>query len=79
MNEVNKFYRTWYAPNNAVMVISGKFDKAEVLKKIDQILARLLHVRFLPVYKCQNWIQVKSIHATLRFKRAVILLSFIFI
>lgn len=36
MHELNKFYRTWYAPNNAVMVISGKFDKTEVLKQIDQ-------------------------------------------
>ena len=31
MNELNKFYKEWYAPNNAIMVISGKFDKAEVL------------------------------------------------
>ncbi|WP_180108727.1 MULTISPECIES: pitrilysin family protein [unclassified Acinetobacter] len=36
MNELNQFYRRWYAPNNAVMVISGKFDKAAVLKQIDQ-------------------------------------------
>ena len=36
MNELNQFYRTWYAPNNAVMVISGKFDKVEVLKHIEQ-------------------------------------------
>ena len=36
MNELQTFYRNWYAPNNAVMVISGKFDKAEVLKQIDQ-------------------------------------------
>lgn len=36
MNELNQFYRTWYAPNNAVMIISGKFDKAEVLKQIDK-------------------------------------------
>lgn len=36
MNELNKFYKDWYAPNNAVMVISGKFDKNEVLKQIDQ-------------------------------------------
>ena len=35
MKELNQFYRTWYAPNNAVMVISGKFDKAAVLKQID--------------------------------------------
>ncbi|WP_089604701.1 M16 family metallopeptidase [Acinetobacter piscicola] len=36
MNELNRFYKDWYAPNNAVMVISGKFDKTEVLKQIDQ-------------------------------------------
>ena len=36
MSELNQFYRTWYAPNNAVMVISGKFDKADVLKTVDQ-------------------------------------------
>ena len=36
MNELNQFYKTWYAPNNAIMVISGKFDKTEVLNKIDQ-------------------------------------------
>lgn len=35
MQELNQFYRSWYAPNNAFMVISGKFDKAEVLKQID--------------------------------------------
>ncbi|OTG66575.1 M16 family metallopeptidase [Acinetobacter silvestris] len=36
MDELNQFYRAWYAPNNAVMVVSGKFDKAEVLKQIDK-------------------------------------------
>ena len=33
MPELNQFYRSWYAPNNAVMVISGKFDKTDVLKQ----------------------------------------------
>lgn len=36
LDELQKFYRTWYAPNNAVMVISGKFDKAQVLKTVEQ-------------------------------------------
>lgn len=36
MDELNAFYRAWYAPNNAVMVIAGKFDQAEVLKQIDE-------------------------------------------
>ncbi|WP_431437362.1 M16 family metallopeptidase [Acinetobacter lwoffii] len=35
MQELNHFYRQWYAPNNAFVVISGKFDKAEVLKQLD--------------------------------------------
>lgn len=36
LQELEKFYRDWYAPNNAVMVISGKFNKKDVLKHIDQ-------------------------------------------
>ena len=36
MDELNQFYRTWYAPNNAVMVVTGKFKTAEVLKRIEQ-------------------------------------------
>ncbi|MDQ8934408.1 M16 family metallopeptidase [Acinetobacter rudis] len=36
MAELNQFYRHWYAPNNATMVITGKFDRDAVLKSIDQ-------------------------------------------
>ena len=36
MQELNQFYRSWYAPNNAALVLSGKFDKAAVLKQIDR-------------------------------------------
>lgn len=36
MAELNQFYRTWYAPNNAVMVIAGKFNKKEVLDSIEK-------------------------------------------
>lgn len=36
MNELNQFYRSWYAPNNAVMVVAGKFNKADVLNAIDK-------------------------------------------
>jgi len=51
MDELNKFYRTWYAPNNAVMIISGKFDKAAVLKQIDQ--------QFSPIATRQVPVQTK--------------------
>ena len=36
MDELNKFYRTWYAPNNAVMVLAGKFDKKQVLDTVEK-------------------------------------------
>lgn len=51
MDELNKFYRTWYALNNAVMIISGKFDKAAVLKQIDQ--------QFSPIATRQVPVQTK--------------------
>jgi zinc protease len=36
MDELNHFYKTWYAPNNAVMIIAGKFNSADVLKEVEQ-------------------------------------------
>ena len=35
MPELQQFYRTWYAPNNAVMVIAGQFDATQVLKDVE--------------------------------------------
>lgn len=56
MNELNQFYRTWYAPNNAVMVVAGKFNKADVLSAIEknfsQIPARSIpETAKVPVFK----------------------------
>lgn len=34
--DLQQYYQDWYAPNNAVLVMTGKFDKAAVLKQIDQ-------------------------------------------
>jgi zinc protease len=48
MQELNTFYKDWYMPNNAMMVISGKFDKAQVLKSIDQHFSPL-QKRDIPV------------------------------
>lgn len=46
MNELNQFYRTWYAPNNAIMVVTGKFDQAQLLKSIEQNFS---HIHTHPV------------------------------
>ena len=36
VNELEAFYKTWYAPNNASIVITGNFDKAKVLNELDK-------------------------------------------
>ncbi len=58
MNELNQFYKDWYAPNNAVMVISGKFDKAEVIKQIDKNFSSI------PARKIPNQAQVPIIDSS---------------
>jgi zinc protease len=37
--DVSKFFNTWYAPNNAVLVISGDFAVAEAKKMVEQYFA----------------------------------------
>jgi predicted Zn-dependent peptidase len=36
VDDVSKFFRTYYAPNNAVVVIAGDFDSAEAKKLVEQ-------------------------------------------
>lgn len=36
LEDVDKFFKTFYAPNNAVLVVSGDFDMAEARKMIDK-------------------------------------------
>lgn len=36
LNELQQFYKTWYKPNNAALIITGKFNKADTLKMIEQ-------------------------------------------
>jgi predicted Zn-dependent peptidase len=37
--DVSKFFNTWYAPNNAVLIISGDFTIAEAKKMVEQYFA----------------------------------------
>jgi predicted Zn-dependent peptidase len=41
VEDVQEFFRTYYAPNNAVIVISGAFDLEEVKKLIDKYFATI--------------------------------------
>jgi zinc protease len=38
---LHQFYRTWYAPNNAVLVITGDVDPQSVLAKVKNIYGRI--------------------------------------
>ncbi len=35
LDDIRAFYRTWYAPNNATLVVVGDFDEAQLLALID--------------------------------------------
>ncbi len=39
--DVSKFFRTYYAPNNAVLVIAGDFETAEARKLVEQYFGRV--------------------------------------
>jgi zinc protease len=36
VKDVSDFFRTYYAPNNAVLTLVGDFDSAEVMKKVER-------------------------------------------
>ena len=41
MDDVAKFFRTYYAPNNAVLVIAGDFETAEAKKMVEQYFGNI--------------------------------------
>ncbi len=44
-----EFYRTWYAPNNAILVVAGDIDAAELRPLAERAYGRLRPTRDLPV------------------------------
>jgi zinc protease len=34
LDEIRAFYKTWYAPNNATLVVVGDFDETELLERV---------------------------------------------
>jgi zinc protease len=41
VDDVKDFFRTYYAPNNAVLVLVGDFDPAEALQKVEQYFGNI--------------------------------------
>ncbi len=49
-----EFYRTWYAPNNAILVVAGDVDAAELRPLAERYYGRLRPTRDLPA---RAWVQ----------------------
>jgi zinc protease len=47
-----EFYQTWYAPNNAILVVAGDVDAAELRPLAERYYGRLRPTQDLPV---RNW------------------------
>ena len=40
--KLQTFYKTWYRPDNAVLVVSGRFDTAQTLAHIQQVFGKIV-------------------------------------
>ena len=49
-----QFYRTWYAPNNAILVVAGDIDAAELRPLAERYYGRLRPTRELPA---RTWVR----------------------
>lgn len=49
-----EFYRTWYAPNNAILVVAGDINAAELRPLAERYYGRLRPTRNLPA---RTWVQ----------------------
>lgn len=60
--ELQKYYQTWYAPNNAALVITGKFNKDEVLQQLDTAFSSI-PAKSLPPQPATPRLDVKQIQS----------------
>lgn len=59
-----QFYRTWYAPNNAILVVAGDIDAAELRPLAERYYGRLRPTRDLP---SRDWVQDPAPVGPMRF------------
>jgi zinc protease len=53
LEEARAFYETWYAPNNAILVVAGDIDAAELRPLAERYYGRLRPTRNLPA---RTWV-----------------------
>ncbi|HZW22530.1 pitrilysin family protein [Noviherbaspirillum sp.] len=67
ITRLQRFYREFYQPDNAVLVVAGKFDPAAVLARIAATFGKLPQpARQLPPFYTQEPVQQGERHVTLR-------------
>jgi len=66
LEEMIEFYNTYYAPNNATLVIVGNFDKKQTMKWIDQYYGGMSSSQIPPLSVPQEPSQQKPKTVTIR-------------
>ena len=51
---VQEFFKTYYAPNNATLVVTGDFDPAEVKRLVQQYFGDIARVDAPPPVQCEQ-------------------------
>lgn len=60
--ELQKYYQTWYAPNNAALIITGKFKKDDLLQQLDTAFSSI-PAKSLPPQPTAPRLDVKQIQS----------------
>lgn len=54
IEDVQQFFRTYYAPNNATLVLTGDFDEAQARQLVQQYFASIPSAPAPPAVQCDN-------------------------
>ncbi|HEX6036435.1 pitrilysin family protein, partial [Longimicrobium sp.] len=54
IEDVQQFFRTYYAPNNATLTLTGDFDPAQARQLVQQYFASIPAVQAPPPVQCEN-------------------------
>jgi zinc protease len=60
LEDVNAFFKTFYAPNNAVLVVSGDFEIADAKKWVDQYFSKIPPSKLPPKPDLKEPVQEKE-------------------
>lgn len=65
LQDIKEFHKTYYQPQNAILVVSGDVDAKEVFKSAKKAFAKIKNHRKIPAFKYKEPIQDGPKHLTL--------------